>query len=719
MMLAAEPLPAAAAGRVESPEVTVTFELLPQSDDGSPLSGTLVVRPSGGDGDERTLPVNAKSLSLSAQPGSRLRVDLISPDWWLDPHDVTVAPSGGAVRLRVWPRATITGQFTGVPLEKMPGSLKLVVEAPPWREGQDAIARGTELRCQAGDSGRWSCAGPATKLDLVAIASGYVPQYRWGVQLTPGGTTDLGTVALREGGAVAAWLSPASLEASRKSAPRAVLRRQVPPEPSATTQRLAQPVAEAAIGANGFVQLAPVAEGAYVLEFRANGFATTKIFPLEVKAGRETVVRRPVELAPPIRIAIRVDPPTDPDGTPWKATVRRASSFGSAYDREAVFSESVPLSGEIVIPGQSPGKFRISIADAAGNRLADEELIAESERDPPSQIRIDVVPVHGRIRKGAEGVAGDLIFGGVQGVPSVRMTSGETGAFSGWLPREGPWVVDVRSADRSVSTALQVEVRSGRELDLVLARTRVAGIVLNGAGPVDAARVVLSDGKGLLLRAVTDAEGRFEFAGAPPGKYTVIATARTGETSSAQHVELAKETAVAEGLRLELLPPGVVTGLVMGNGRPLALAHVHVFAGNVGTGGVTDVDGRFRISVPPQERRGLFVIRAPGRVLTVYERDLEPENGFDLASTGGSLQFHLPARLDGLLLLQNGVRIPLPLALAWAQSQGLPVRQNALVTIPNVAIGDYRLCAAAGAANPRCTEGRLHPGGTLNLEIPE
>ncbi|HEX2062398.1 MAG TPA: methyltransferase domain-containing protein, partial [Thermoanaerobaculia bacterium] len=57
--------------------------------------------------------------------------------------------------------------------------------------------------------------------------------------------------------------------------------------------------------------------------------------------------------------------------------------------------------------------------------------------------------------------------------------------------------------------------------------------------------------------------------------------------------------------------------------------------------------------------------------------------------------------------------------LPWAQSQGLPVRQNAMVTIPNVAIGDYRLCAAGKEAKPRCSDGRLHPGGTLNLAIPQ
>ncbi|HEX2060846.1 MAG TPA: hypothetical protein VHK90_08890, partial [Thermoanaerobaculia bacterium] len=102
-MLVAEPFSAGASGHAEPADVAVTFELLPQSQAGSRPSGTLIVRPSGGDGGERKLPITSGSPSFSATPGSRLRVELVSRDWWFDPADVTVPPSGGAIPLRVWP----------------------------------------------------------------------------------------------------------------------------------------------------------------------------------------------------------------------------------------------------------------------------------------------------------------------------------------------------------------------------------------------------------------------------------------------------------------------------------------------------------------------------------------------------------------------------------------------------------------------------------------
>lgn len=699
------------------PSAAVAFEIVKQRGDGPELSGAVVARPWSGEGIERSVPIKPGPLTFSGETGSRWRVELAAPGWWMAPLDVTLSPSGGPIPMRVWPAATVAGKLSGAAPGKLPASLRLVVEAPPWARAE-RIARGTELPCSVDVSGAWRCSVPAETLDVAIIAAGYVPEYRWNVRPAPGRVTDLGAVRLREGGSVALWLSPESNDASRKAGAWATVRRQVPPEPSAVTQRLAQPVAEAAVAANGFAQLAPIPAGSYVLEAGAKGFATTRIFPVEVLDGRETVLRRPVELAPPIRVVIRVEPPVDPDGAPWTAIVRRTSSFGSAYDREAAFNGPVPASGELVIPGQSPGTFRVTIADTAGNRIADEELAAQHDSDPPTIISITVVPVRGTIRKGKSPLAATLIFGGQQGLPRVRIESNERGEFAGWVPREGPWVVDVRGSDDAVST-LKTEVQAGRDLELAVAQTRVAGMVLHGEGPAENAQVILSDARGLLLRTRTDAAGAFALTGIPPRTYTLVASARTGERSAPHAVDLPTDTAEVEGVRLELQSPGSVTGMVTGDGRPIALAHVHVFAGGAGVGGVTDADGRFRLSVPPHASRGVFVVRAPGRVLTVFERSFDAETTFEIAASGGTVQFEVPARIDGLLLLQNGTRVPLPLVLAWAQSQGVAVRQNSVVTVPNVAVGEYRLCDGTDPAKERCAHGRLMPGATLRLKVPE
>jgi hypothetical protein len=58
---------------------------------------------------------------------------------------------------------------------------------------------------------------PAATFDFVLSAEGFIPQYRWGLKVLAGKTTDLGTVELKRGASVAGWVE---VEGDR-STPRA------------------------------------------------------------------------------------------------------------------------------------------------------------------------------------------------------------------------------------------------------------------------------------------------------------------------------------------------------------------------------------------------------------------------------------------------------------------------------------------------------------------
>ncbi|HYO78525.1 MAG TPA: carboxypeptidase regulatory-like domain-containing protein [Thermoanaerobaculia bacterium] len=454
-----------------------------------------------------------------------------------------------------------------------------------------------------------------------------------------------------------------------------------------------------------------------MLEVSAEGFATSRIFPLEIFEDRETTLRRPIELNRPVPVAIHVNPPVEPTGSRWRATVHFGNSFGAAFDPGPVFEGAVAESGVIEMAGQSPGRFRIRVADAAGNRIAEEQFEVATAGSPPLTIDIPVVRVRGTTLDGSSPLPATLWFGGEQGMPRVRMTSDESGEFSGWLPRTGRWVVDVRSTDGRISTATKVSVAESDIVEIVIPKTRVSGTVTDVKGPAANARVVMGGG-GVLLRTVTDDKGLFSFTGVSPGSYTVTASSREGEVSAPVAVQLQHDDSATEHLRLTLKSPGLIAGRVLGKGRPLVGARVEVAASGGGLGTVTDLDGSFSVKVAAHADRASFIVRAAGHALTVFERPLDnDEVVLEIDDVAGTLEFPLGDDVTGLRLFQNGTFLPIPLALGWAQSQGVVIRQHALVAVPNVATGAYRLCHRAKDATERCADGTLLPGATLRLSV--
>ncbi|HYO78903.1 MAG TPA: hypothetical protein VE010_20745, partial [Thermoanaerobaculia bacterium] len=269
-----------------------------------PSDGHLIVRELNDKEPRQSFPIGTGEIAISGTIGSLWRVELAARDWWMDPATVTIPASATTIVRPIYRAATLSGRLAGVASEKLPQSLKIVVEAPPW--APRALANGVEFHCSVAPAGAWTCPVPATPLDVAIIASGYVPEYRWNVNAEPGSTVDAGTIRLREGGSATAWVSPVRDSQRGPEAVRALLRRVMPPASSPQTQRLAAPVAEAAVAANGFVQLAPVPPGRYMLVVSAEGFATCRICPSDIFEDRETTLRRPIELNRPVPVAIHV-----------------------------------------------------------------------------------------------------------------------------------------------------------------------------------------------------------------------------------------------------------------------------------------------------------------------------------------------------------------------------------------------------------------------------
>ncbi|HYO76834.1 MAG TPA: carboxypeptidase regulatory-like domain-containing protein [Thermoanaerobaculia bacterium] len=703
-------------------DLQVTFSLVPQGRGGTP-SGTLLLTPKGGAGGERRVAVGDRAVLTRLEPESAWRVELHSEEWWMEPVDVTASSAGTNVSLSVWPLTTFSGRLIGNGAAPLPSSVSVIVEAAPWRETENQIARGITFQCPVlRPAGTWSCRLPRARLDLAIVAAGFIPEYRWGVDLTARGSFDAGPVVLREGGSLVAWLVPDSRRTGEKKA-TATLRREVARDPSPAARQLAAPVAEAMVEANGFIQLAPVPEGRYVLEVKAPGSAIERIYPVQVFHRRESALRRPIQLSDPIALSVAVSPPLDPFGAPWTAVVRRAGDFAAGYDAQPMFRGAVPPTGELAIEDMSPGRFAVTVLDAAANAIAEEEFDVRSAGGARLAVTIDVVHVRGKVVHRDSPVAATLVFGGEHGVTSVAMRSDESGTFTGWLPRAGKWVVDVRNGE-GLSTAVNAVVADGRELLIDIPSTSIRGRVMDAQGPVADAQVLATAPGGVFVKTISDDDGTFELSGLGTGSYSIGARSlKTGESSEFVSVELSEKDSAREGISLELRSRSTIGGTVLDNGAAVVGAQVHVFAFGVGsqTGGsaVTDVNGKFTVAVPSGASRALFVVQAPARALRAFDRTFDADLRFNVEARGGSIELVLPPEHVGWALFQDGVPLPAPVVLDWARGHGALVRPGVPVPIADVAVAHYRFCARLADGTAPCAEGQVVPGGTLRLQLAE
>ncbi|MCU1229031.1 MAG: hypothetical protein JWO97_1915, partial [Acidobacteria bacterium] len=257
---------------------------------------------------------------LRAEPNSRWEVVVANDGWWSPTDDVTMPAAGTQIEheIPLWRTGRISGRVA-VADDKLPSTITWMVDSPPRRKKEPEIRRGTEFTCPVDADGKWVCSLPATLLDLTLRAKGFTPHYRWDVAIAVNENLDLGRFALKRGASFLAWLDRESAGLLKEPA-RASLLRPLSDAPSQTTARLREPVASATFNKRGAVQLTAVPAGVYLLEVRAKGFAVSRIYPVEIYEGKESVFRKGILLQPPLTVRLAVDPPGDPSGARWRAT---------------------------------------------------------------------------------------------------------------------------------------------------------------------------------------------------------------------------------------------------------------------------------------------------------------------------------------------------------------------------------------------------------------
>lgn len=653
------------------------------------VTGTLLI-------DGTVVPLRNGVADVSADGGS---VELRADGYWMPPQPL-------ASELRVWRTALVRGRFTG---SELPSTFKARFSSPPMAP-EPRVPADSEVECPVGDDGAWTCALPATMLDVALRAKGFTPHYLWDVKVP---TNPIGPVTLQRGASFVAWIDRRVAAALKKPATARVLRQSMP-DASPLGQRLAEPVAEAAFNKRGMVQLAPIPPGLYTIEISAPGFATTRLENIEIYERSESTLKRVIELQPPVTIQLTLQPAVDPSGAPWIVDLHRFDPITRkpARVRGGAFREP----GIFEVRDQSPGRYSVTVKDARGNDYASADLTITGDADAQQTLEMTLARIAGVVMLGDEPIAAKLLFGGNGGAEKIRATADDDGRFEITLPRSGVWKIDVESEADEVDAVVELSIeKDQRELTITLPDTEVAGWVVDSTGArLPKASVVMHTSTGTAMKS-TAADGTFRFRGVADGAAKI-----TAANDATREYSRMRELTVSEGehlanIELVIQSASDLAGIVICNGQPLAGARVLGYGYVDGMArqekAVTALDGSFKLPFPDEAGEIVLLVAAAGRTMQGFTITGRPRSTtLDLAAVGGTVRLQWGEKANPLLYY-NGTLLPRNDVFLWARSHGHSIANRA-IDIPHLAPGSYRLCDGA-----KCVDGVLAARGTLTLDV--
>lgn len=448
---------------------------------------------------------------------------------------------------------------------------------------------------------------------------------------------------------------------------------------------------------------------------------------------------------PPFSMALRLDPAFDPWQRPWKVQLTTGVREGS-WPRvlaEAATDET----GLARLSGLDSRQAVLVVQDADNRRWHEQEL--ELYPDMPEVfVALDVVAVEGRLSRGEDPLEGTLAFGTTQG-SDIRMRSGQNGRFSGYLPSEGIWEVELVDSrddyDAQRLRSVEVKRRPGKtyaEVELRVPATTLAGRVLAEGKPVVKAGVTVvreleasqrERHKSPAVReaiTTTDAEGRFRLRGLEPGKLSLRA-AQGERDSDWVRFEL-REEAWPEEVVLELLQRQTLSGMIHFGSLPVAGARLVALPALPSQGqragyleATTGAGGEFELSVPSSAPSLDLLVAAPAfgaeMVRLVKHDDGWGSPLIGIGSDMGTLRVPVTDRTGdrdfsaGLIVSRNGASFRLSALVRLLTLFGQLDLGPGQVLLRGLAAGNWTLCREEDRT---CRSGELPALGDLTLDPP-
>ena len=685
---------------------------------------TLVATPKAEELSVRRLAVRGKQpVTLTLPTGSQWRLSAELPGFWVRPLSFTANTPSGSRRpaiavLDLWPLGTLRG-IVKVTEKKapLPEQILVTTVSAPKVLGRPVMPAGA-LACpverEGPLQGHWSCRLPAGTLDLAISTPGFVPQYRWGVEVVALGESTLPVIQLERGASIAGWVAVDG----GKIDPETCVARILPAADCRTDLRHAlqnsAKAIEAKVGGDGFLQFPNVAPGEYALSVTQPGYAEATVSLIRVSPKEESFLDQPLILRAPVTLRLHIDPALDPYQRPWNVHVLTSANSAANGGRMSLLHNGpADREGRLVLADLSPGEIEVNIEDSQGNRTFTTGTHSWSLANSMTRhIEIPQVQIEGRITLGEEPLAATLWFDGRSGFWRSRLESDDEGRFAGILPRDGYWRVQVMAERPKLETWVTAQVdkpaKKAARVVLELPDTRLFGRFVNLQGvPVAGGTVtVLGEDTYATQQTTTDSSGQYEFRGLAEGQIAVVAETRSDCSSGRAFAALAEGMEVGP-IELRCEEHKEVTGTVTGKRGPVGGVRVLLVSHGAKVGGgqaKTDAAGRFSIRLAADIERVVAHVAAlgygykPMRVnLTGEPLHLRVEEG------AGVIAIAEPAKQDALMALglQIGIfREGLPVHTALSGFSNLPAdgEEPGWFEYPNLAPGSFTACFLNPAA---------------------
>ena len=413
--------------------------------------------------------------------------------------------------------------------------------------------------------------------------------------------------------------------------------------------------------------------------------------------------------------------------------------------------------------GLPAGDYEVQVEDDRGNRWHRE--VVHSFGQDHFTIEFNAIPLVGRIERGGEPLPGVMVwFGGLWGMERVSFRSREEGRFSGLLPREGSWWVQMTAApscdpcegdwnqddwegfdsgavddlgafeieaDSDGIARVRIELGTGVVSGRVVRANRKLGTLepvadarVRVSAVEEAAGSSLDDRRPANVIRRTDGFGFFEVRGLPEREYNVAAEGYVDERelrSQPFRIRVPKNVRVDDvEIRLEERRP--VTVIVRSGGLPVAGAQTFVLhppgTGKVTSGGYTRAAGSAGHFVPMEAEFVDVVVRAEGLGMNGWR--FEVQDGapmeIDLTADRGTLRVPTFEEIPGVkgsrhvwdarLVTPGGASIRIG-TLAAINDRGQIQRDDDETIVNDLVPGAYLYCPKDAA----CTRVDISPWG--------
>jgi hypothetical protein len=406
--------------------------------------------------------------------------------------------------------------------------------------------------------------------------------------------------------------------------------------------------------------------------------------------------------------------PLPPAGTPWTTRLLRASGHDGILD--VVRRGATDEAGRWVADGLEPGPHVVAIVDQA-NAIIHQENVEIVEGGVVLGITLDRIPIRGIVSFGSEPLEATVQFH--RAGARIELVSDEHGSFSGMLPQEGKWQIQVTpSSERQRIRVAAVDVRRSPDgatrVDIQLPDGRIKGVVVDDAGrPVLDAEVLVMRGRDVVGTVLNDAEGKFEMVGVDSGSVVLRALLGDSESSSVDYRASEDPPQATLVLQHDIVVQGQV---VIDTGQPLPGAIVRYMSGMGGMREeVADPYGRFTLRAPAGSVVDVATL-APGlpvrlqRITVARDRRLVVQ----LSRVPGIGVIRMDSAPPWPYIFSNDAGVPLP-ALFRPRAPGAPPAElsNAEFLL-ELEPGDYAVCADRNRS--QCVTATVPPAARVPID---